>query len=194
MTRGKSAPKKKKRQRQKSDLQNSSTTVQKSFQNGKSDDKGALAIVKTVPQLGCVSRDSEPSELPKKREISGKPEAEVLGSIRRVRFAQSTLRQASSWKKKWPSLGKINVKVPHQRSPYAMKFEDRSHEGTERQQRCSRSTARHLAKNRYKLKEKDKATFYSPARERVLPAAASTELEEREARELFAIFQTMCHS
>ena len=29
-------------------------------------------------------------------------------------------------------LGKINVKVPHQRSPYAMKFEDQSHEETER--------------------------------------------------------------
>ena len=29
----------------------------------KSDDKGAVAIVKTVPQLGCVSQDSEPSGL-----------------------------------------------------------------------------------------------------------------------------------
>ena len=36
-----------------------------------------------------------------------------------------------------PSLGKINVKVPPQRSPYAMKFEDRSHEETDRQQRCA---------------------------------------------------------
>ena len=30
-------------------------------QNGKSDDKGAVAVVKAVPQLGCVSQDSEPS-------------------------------------------------------------------------------------------------------------------------------------
>ena len=39
----------------------------KSFnpQNGKSDDKSAAAVVKTVPQLGCVSQDSEPSGHPK---------------------------------------------------------------------------------------------------------------------------------
>ena len=39
-----------------------------------------------------------------------------------------------------------------------MKFEDRSHEETERQQRCARSKAWNLAKNIYKLEE-DKATF-----------------------------------
>ena len=33
--------------------------------NGKRDDTGAVALVK-VPQLGCVSQDSEPSELPKR--------------------------------------------------------------------------------------------------------------------------------
>ena len=42
--------------------------------------------------------------------------------------------------------------------------------------------ARHgtLPKNRYKLKEKDKATLFSPAEESVLPAAETKELEERE--------------
>ena len=42
--------------------------------------------------------------------------------------------------------------------------------------------ARHwnLGKNMYKLKEEDKATFYSPAEEWVLPAASTKELEERE--------------
>ena len=65
-------------------------------------------------------------------------------------------------------VGKINVKVLHQRSPYTMKFEDRSHEETERQQRCARSKAWNLAKNMYKLKEKDKAACYIPAEEWVL--------------------------
>ena len=51
--------------------------------------------------------------------------------LQRVRFTKSTLRQASIKEKKGPSLGKINVKVPHQRRPYAMKFVDRSHEETE---------------------------------------------------------------
>ena len=60
-----------------------------------------------------------------------------------------------------------------------MKFEDRSHEETERQQRCARNKARNLAKNIYKLKEKDQVTFYSPAEERVLPAASTKEPEER---------------
>ena len=35
-------------------------------------------------------------------------------------------------------------------------------------------------KHKNKLKEKDKATFHSPAEERVLPAASTKELEERE--------------
>ena len=104
----------------------------------------------------------------------------VLGLIRRVRFTQSTLRQASIREKKGPSLGKLQVKVPHQRSPHAMKFEDRSHKETERQQRCARSKAWNLAKNIYKLKEKDKATFCLPSEEWVLPAASTKEPEERE--------------
>ena len=62
-----------------------------------------------------------------------------------------------------------------------MKFEDRSHEETERQQRCARSKAWDLSKNIYKLKENDKATFYLPAEEWVLPAASKKELEERES-------------
>ena len=91
----------------------------------------------------------------------------------------STLRQASIREKKRPSLGKINVKAPHQRSPNAKKFEDRSHEETERQQRCACSKAWNLSKNIYKLKEKDKAAFYFPAEEWVLPAASTKEPEER---------------
>ena len=78
-------------------------------------------------------------------------------------------------------MGKIKVKVPHQRSPYGMQLEDRSHEETERQQRCARSKAWNLAKNRYKLKEeRPRVTFYSPAEEWVLLAASTKEPEERE--------------
>ena len=44
-----------------------------------------------------------------------------------------------------------------------MKFEDRSHQETERQERCAQSKAWNLAKNNFKLKEKDKTAFYSPA-------------------------------
>ena len=47
---------------------------------------------------------------------------------------------------------------------HAIKIEDRSHEETERQQRCARSKAWHLAKNIYKLKEKTKLHSIFPRR------------------------------
>ena len=90
-----------------------------------------MAIVISVSQLGCVSQDSD-ALVSQGRKSRGNPMLKVLEPIQRVRFTKSTLRQASVREKKGPSLGKINVKVPHQRSPYALKFEDRSHEETER--------------------------------------------------------------
>ena len=62
----------------------------------------------------------------------------------------------TSEKTQGPSLGKIQVKLPHQRSAYALKFEDRSLEETERQERCVHRDACTLAKNIFKLKENDK--------------------------------------
>ena len=150
-----------------------------SAKSRESDDKNAVAVVKSVSQLGCVSRDSD-ALVSQGRKSQGGPIQKVLEPIQRVRFTKSTLRQASIREKKGPSLGKIPVKIPHQRSPYVMKFEDRSHKETERQQRCARSKAWNLAKNIYKLKEKDKAAFYFPAEEWVLPAASTKEPEERE--------------
>ena len=155
----------------------------KSFQNGKSDDKGAVAVVKTVPQLGCVSQGSEPSALPNSVKYRGNPRWKVLGSIRQVRFTQSTLREANIRENKGPSLEKIQVKIPYQRSPCAKKFEYRSQEETERQMRCGRGMAWSLARHICKLKEKDKATSYSPTdkwimrpREFVVDSGASMHL------------------
>ena len=85
-------------------------------------------------------------------------------------FDESTQRQADTRENKGRSLGKIQVKLPHQRSPYAMKFEERSQEETERQERCARGDAWRLAKNVFELKETDKATFFLPANELSLPA------------------------
>ena len=108
-----------------------------------SDDKNVVAIVKSVSQLCCVSQDSD-ALVSQGRKSRGNPMQKVLEPTQRVRFTESTLRYASFREKKGPSLGKINVKFRHQRSPYSMKFEDRSHE---RQQRCARSKARNLSKN-----------------------------------------------
>ena len=61
-----------------------------------------------------------------------------------------------------------------------MKCEDRSQEETERQELCVRGKAWKLVRNICKLKEKHRATFYSPSEERALPAASTEEPEERE--------------
>ena len=100
-----------------------------------------------------------------------KPDAKSLGTA-----SKNTVHSVHAASRKHPEkertiAWKIQVKNPHQRSPYAVKFEERSNEETERQQRCARSKAWTLPKI-YTLKENDKATFYSPAVEWVLPAAS----------------------
>ena len=117
-------------------------------------DKSAVAILKDARQLGCVSQDTElPESLPI---LWTSPK--VLGSIRRVRFSNASQRHANIRESEGPSLGNIQVKVPLLRSPYALKFEDRSQEETERQEPCARGDARRLANNILKLKEKEEAT------------------------------------
>ena len=61
-----------------------------------------------------------------------------------------------------------------------MKFEDRSQEETERQERYARGDAWRLAKNIYKLKETEKTAFFSPSDEWILPAASTKKPEERQ--------------
>ena len=87
----------------------------------RSDDKNAVAIVKKC----CVSQDSD-ALVSQGRKSRRSPMQKVLEPIQRVRFTKSTLGQASIREKKGPLLGKMNVEVPHQRSPFAMKFEYRS--------------------------------------------------------------------
>ena len=59
-----------------------------------------------------------------------------------------------------------------------MKFDDRSPGETARQERCARGDAWELAKNMYKLKKEDEATFYSPSEERILPTASTINPKE----------------
>ena len=78
-----------------------------------------------------------------------------------------------------PSLGYICPGEPHQRSPNAPNFEDRSQEETEWQEQGAREAAWKLAKNVLKLKEQERATFFSPSENRCLPAS-TLQPEERE--------------
>ena len=132
-------------------LEGGGTTKQKAEEGG---NKSAVALVKSARQLGCVSQDVEP---PESVAISQKG-TQVLGPIRRIRFTRAALRQANIRENKGPPLNRIQVKLPHQRNPYAVNFEDRSQEETERQERCARGDAWRLAKNIYiyTLKEKEK--------------------------------------
>ena len=68
---------------------------------------------------------------------------------------------------------------PHHCNPNAPKFEDRSQEETEWQERLAREAAWKLAKNISKLKEQERAIFFSPSEIRCLPSS-TLKPEERE--------------
>ena len=78
-----------------------------------------------------------------------------------------------------PLLGMIWPGDPHQRNPSAPKFEDRSQEETERQERDAREAAWKMARCILKLKEKHKTAFFSPSENWCLPAS-NLKPEERE--------------
>ena len=98
--------------------------------------------------------------------------------IQRVRFTKAIARHTKI-RDENPSLGKICPGKPHERSPNAPKFEDRSQEETEWQEQGAREAAWKLAKNVLKLKEHERATFFSPSENRCL-LASTRKPEERE--------------
>ena len=98
--------------------------------------------------------------------------------IQRVKFTKAIARHTKI-RDQNPSLGYIYPGEPHQRSPNAPKFEDRSQEETEWQEQGAREAAWKLAKSVLKLKEHQRATFFSPSENRCLPAS-TLEPEERE--------------
>ena len=105
-------------------------------------------------QLGCVFQDMT---LPKSilRKYTDMPKA-----IQRVRFTKVIARHTKI-RDQNPSLGYICPGEPHERSPNAPKFEDRSKEETEWQEQGAREAAWNLAKSVLNLKERDRATFFS---------------------------------
>ena len=107
-------------------------------------------------QLGCVFHDTKPP-----KSILRKS-ADMQKPIQRVKVTKAIARHTKIRDQK-PSLGYICPGEPHQRSPNAPKYEDRSQEETERQEQGAREAAWKLAKNVFKLKEKNKATFFSPS-------------------------------
>ena len=98
--------------------------------------------------------------------------------IQRVKFTKGIARHTKI-RDQNPSLGYICPGEPHQRSPNAPKFEDRSQEETEWQEQGAREAAWKLAKSVLKLKEHERAAFFSPSESRCL-LASTLEPEERE--------------
>ena len=125
-------------------------------------------------QLGCVFQDMEP---PKLSSILRKS-SDMQKPIQRVKFTKAIARH-NKIRDQNPSLGLICPGEPHQRSPNAPKFEDRSQEETVWQEQGAREAAWKLAKSVLKLKEHERATFFSPSENRCLPAS-TLKPEERE--------------
>ena len=110
--------------------------VNYSHKRKESDDKNAVGCCEKCTTIGLRLARLGSIGISKRKTVPGKPDVRKFWKpIQRVRFTKSTLRQASIREKKGPSLGKIQVKNHHQRSPYAVKFEDRSHTLPAREQR-----------------------------------------------------------
>ena len=80
-------------------------TQQKTQKGG---DISAVAVVKSVRQLGCVVQDVEPPE----SVTVSRNGPQVLGPNRQVRFTRAALRRANIRESKGPSLNEIQVKIP----------------------------------------------------------------------------------
>ena len=114
--------------------------------------KSAVAVVISVRQLIWVSQDTGPPD----SFTTYRKGKRVLEPIRRVTNHKGWLHcvKQTSEKEKVPSLGQIQVTFPHERSPFALKIDDRSLGGTARQERCARGDAWELAKKFLKLKKR----------------------------------------
>ena len=125
--------------------------------------------------LDCVFQDMKP---PRSSSILRKS-SDMQKPIQRVKFTKAIARHTQI-RDQNPSLGYICPGEPHQRSSNAPKFEDRSQEETEWQEQGAREAAWKLAKRVLKLKEHQRATFFSPSQNWCLRSPSTLKPEERE--------------
>ena len=144
---------------------------QPSKMSKKNGDKSAVAMLKkhepydrtarpvvcdssNTRQLGCVFQDME---TPKSSSILRKS-SDMQKPIRRVKLTKAVAHHADI-RDQNPSIGLICPGEPHQPSPNAPKFEDRSQEETEWQKQGAREAAWKLAKSVKKLKRARKSNI-----------------------------------
>ena len=101
--------------------------------------------------MGCVCQDMEPlksicTEKPLARASFLRKSSVMMKPIRRVPVTKAVRRHANIRDQK-PSRGIICPGEPHQRNPNGPKFEDRSQEEAEWQERRAREAAWKLARN-----------------------------------------------
>ena len=103
-------------------------------------------------RLGCVFQDmTPPKSILRKSTDMPKP-------IQRVKFTKAIARHTKIRDQNL-SLGYISPGEPHERSPNAPKFEDRSQEETEWQEQGAREAAWKLAKSVLKIKGAPKSNI-----------------------------------
>ena len=107
------------------------------------------------------------------KSILRKSFSDIRKPIQLVKFTKAIARHTKI-RDQNPSFGMICPGDPHQRSPNAPKFEDRSQEETEWQEQGARAAAWMLAKNVFRLKEHERAAFFSFPENRCLPATNQT--------------------
>ena len=78
--------------------------------------------------------------------------------IQRVKFKKAIARHTKI-RDQNPSFGYICPGEPHERTPNAPKFEDRSREETEWQERCAREAAWRLAKSDLQIEGASKSNI-----------------------------------
>ena len=116
---------------------------QPSKKSKKNGDKSAVAmLVENYTTIGLRIQDMEP---PKSSSILRKS-SNILKPNRCVRFTKAVLRHANI-RDQNPSLGMVCPGDPQQHNPNAPKFEDRSQEETEWQERWAREAAWRLDKS-----------------------------------------------
>ena len=145
-----------------------------------SDDKNAVAIVKSVSQLGCVSQDSD-ALVSQGRRSWGNPTQKVLGlnSKSTVHWVYATSCEYSGKERTIVGKNKCQsflisevLTLWNWRTGPTKRLNDSSD--------VPEARLGILPKIIYKLKEKDKAAFYFPAKELVLRASSTKDPEERE--------------
>ena len=135
-------------------------------------DEDLLDVDHRTLQLGCVFQDMNPPKSILRKST------DMQRPIQRVKFTKAIARHTKI-RDQNPSLRNICPDEPRQRSPNAPKFEDRSQEETEWQEQGAREAAWKLATSVLKVKEKNRATFFSPLENRSLPAS-NLKHEERD--------------